>query len=696
MLRRPSQPARCSRAGSLNIVRSVGSALDYAHRAGLLHRDVKPANILLTPAGHADDAEHVMLADFGIAKAMDTDVQLTISGQALLTPAYSAPERFGTAPIDSRVDVYALGCAAFELLTGRLPYPHHDFLVLMAAHDREPVPDVRDLRPELPTGLTEVLRTAMAKDREQRYPTCRAFAGDLGAALQRRDVPPAPLPPPPPSAPRTVQHTAPGSGPRKPTPVGDWPPGPTAPEPVPTGPRGPVEPPVTVAAGRSGRGRTAAIVGAAALLVAGGVTAAVLWPEGGQEPRGAASGAPVPGPTTVYGTEYNVADGLADSFPERGALDGVTGIHPGAELTPEFEQRVLGIEPDLQYLDYSAESYDAAILVALAASMARSTDAQEFKDLVNGLTYGGGQCADYASCLAVIEEGGNPNFDGASGPLDFTADGEPARATFAVVQIGADNRVAVGETEFVTAGDPGHVGGADGLPRGGDAGTQEPLVLGTLLPLSGNLQYLGPSAEAGVRLAVQEINAAGGVLGLPIELVTGDSGDLSTDTADRTVDRLLAGGVDAIVGAVASSVSLEVLDRVTSADVLMISPANTSNELTTAPDDDLYFRVSPPERLQARAIADRIVGDGHDSVGILAIESTYGDDMAGGLSADLRAAGIDADDITTVTYPDGAADFEQHVQQLVDAAPEAVVVFGYAETAEILAELNEQGIGPAR
>ena len=156
---------------------------------------------------------------------------------------------------------------------------------------------------------------------------------------------------------------------------------------------------------------------------------------------------PCSGPTTVYGTEYNVADGLADSFPERRCPGRRDRHPPGGRLTAEFKQRVLGIEPDLQYLDYSAESYDAAILVALAASMARSTDAQEFKDLVNGLTYGGGQCADYASCLAVIEEGGNPNFDGASGPLDFTADGEPARATFAVVQIGADNRVAAGEPE---------------------------------------------------------------------------------------------------------------------------------------------------------------------------------------------------------------------------------------------------------
>ncbi len=677
----------------LHIIRSVGSALDYAHRAGLLHRDVKPANILLAAAGHADDAEHVMLTDFGIAKAMDTDVRLTGTGQAFLTPAYSAPERFGTAPIDSRVDVYSLGCVAFELLTGQLPYPHADFLVLMAAHDREAVPDVRALRPELPPGVTRVLRTAMAKDREERYPSCRAFAEALESALRRRDLPP--VPPPRPSAPTTVHGTGPGTGPRNPTPVGGWTPesvAAAAPEPTSSDSRGPD---VSPDAGGTGRptGRTVALALAAVILVAAGVTAVMLWPDG-EDPTGAA--AAVPGPTTVYGTEYNIDDYLTLSFSDPGDLDGVTGIHPGAELTAEFEQRVLGVDPDLPFLDYSGESYDAAVLVALAASMAGSTDAQDFKDVVNGLTFGGEQCDDYASCLAVVEGGDNPNFDGVTGPLDFTPVGEPARATFAVVQFGPDNRIAPAETEFVSAGDPNRVGGVDGPPRQGGAETQEPLVIGTLLPLTGDLQSSGPPAEAGVRLAVEEINAAGGVLGRPVELLTGDSGDLTTDTAERTVDRLLADEVDAIVGAFASSVSLEVLDRVTAAGVLMISPSNTSNELTTAPDDDLYFRVAPPERLQARAIADRIVEDGHDSVGIVAIQSAYGNDMARAVTDDLRAAGIDADDITRVTYPEGEDDFAQQVQRLVDAAPEAVVVFGDTEAADIIAELNAQGIGPAR
>ena len=194
----PMQPGRV-----VNIVRSVGSALDYAHRAGLLHRDVKPANILLTPAGHADDAEHVMLADFGIAKAMDTDVQVHHQRAGA---AHTGVELGSRAVRDGtdRLPGRRLRPRLRRLRgrqTGRLPYPHHDFLVLMAAHDREPVPDVRDLRPELADRPHRGAPHRHGEGpRSSATPTCRAFAaGDLGAALQRRDVPPAPRPPPPPS-----------------------------------------------------------------------------------------------------------------------------------------------------------------------------------------------------------------------------------------------------------------------------------------------------------------------------------------------------------------------------------------------------------------------------------------------------------------------------------------------------------------
>ncbi|MGY1811917.1 BMP family ABC transporter substrate-binding protein [Blastococcus sp. SYSU D00820] len=181
---------------ALHVLSSVAAALDTAHGAGLLHRDVKPANVLIapdpTPGG---PGARVLLTDFGIAKALDTDLRLTVSGQAFLTPAYAAPEVFGGGPVDRRVDVYALGCVLFEMLTGRVPYPRESFYALLTAHATEPVPDPRQLRPDLPPGITAVLAAALAKDPAQRFPSCGALAAAATAALTSSGGTPAPPPP---------------------------------------------------------------------------------------------------------------------------------------------------------------------------------------------------------------------------------------------------------------------------------------------------------------------------------------------------------------------------------------------------------------------------------------------------------------------------------------------------------------------
>ena len=120
------------------------------------------------------------------------------------------------------------------------------------------------------------------------------------------------------------------------------------------------------------------------------------------------------------------------------------------------------------------------------------------------------------------------------------------------------------------------------------------LKIGTLLPQTGSLAFLGPPEFAGVDLAIKDINDAGGVNGKQVEKIDSDSGDTSTDTASQSVDRLLSQKVDAIIGAASSSVSLSVIDKITGTGVLQISPANTSDELTNYPDKGLYFRTAPP------------------------------------------------------------------------------------------------------
>ncbi len=140
------------------------------------------------------------------------------------------------------------------------------------------------------------------------------------------------------------------------------------------------------------------------------------------------------------------------------------------------------------------------------------------------------------------------------------------------------------------------------------------LKIGTLLPQTGSLAFLGPPEFAGVDLALKDINDAGGVNGKTVEKVDSDSGDTSTDTASQSVDRLLSNDVDAIIGAASSSVTLSVLDKVAGAGVLQISPANTSDELTNFDDSGLYFRTAPPDVLQGRVLGDLILADGNSTV----------------------------------------------------------------------------------
>ena len=170
--------ARCS-AGTapltppraVAIISQIASALDAAHESGIMHRDVKPANILIT----RDDFAY--LVDFGIANAA-TDEKLTQLGTAVGTCAYMAPERFSNAEVTYRADIYALACVLHECLTGGPPYPADSVSVVITAHLMEPIPQPSAVRPGIPKAFDDVISRGMAKDPEDRYAT----AGDLAAA----------------------------------------------------------------------------------------------------------------------------------------------------------------------------------------------------------------------------------------------------------------------------------------------------------------------------------------------------------------------------------------------------------------------------------------------------------------------------------------------------------------------------------
>lgn len=172
----------------VHIISEVGAGLDYAHRAGLLHRDVKPANILLAAPDDPSEPEHVLLTDFGIAKSTTEEVQhLTGTGNLLATLAYASPEQIEARHLDHRVDIYALGCVLYELLTGSVPYPESSPFATMTAHLKNPIPKVTDAVPWLPPGLDAVVAKAMAKNPDERYNSCRELSLAARAALVAAD-----------------------------------------------------------------------------------------------------------------------------------------------------------------------------------------------------------------------------------------------------------------------------------------------------------------------------------------------------------------------------------------------------------------------------------------------------------------------------------------------------------------------------
>lgn len=412
---------------------------------------------------------------------------------------------------------------------------------------------------------------------------------------------------------------------------------------------------------------------------------------------GASSTDAGPKEVRVYGTDGNVSNARAEAVTEPNSLIRFKGTTPLTELSGDFKDRLDAVYPGLVDYNYSAEAYDAVTIAALAASQARTNDAAVFKDYVNGITITGEACTDFAACLAIIAAGGDPDYDGISGPLAFVDAGEPSVASFGVLQFGEDNMIDSTQTTYVEIGDAAN-GTTTAPPESPDPASPfagGPLTIGTLLPITGDLAQLGPPEVAGVQLAIQEINAAGGVGDADVALIEGDSGDTTTDTATQTVDREINGGANVIIGAASSAVSLSVIDRVTAAGVMMISGANTSDQFTTYDDAGLYFRTAPPDLMQGQAVADIVLDDGNTSVFILARNDAYGTGIADVIKTNLLDAGLAEDQLKTTIYDPTAQNFRTEVDAIVDFNPDAVILIGFDESDTILQTMNEQGVGPA-
>jgi len=232
-------------------------------------------------------------------------------------------------------------------------------------------------------------------------------------------------------------------------------------------------------------------------------------------------------------------------------------------------------------------------------------------------------------------------------------------------------------------------GCAPAAETGETTGPREPLTLkiGTILPQSGTLAFLGPPEEAGVALAVQEINDAD--LGITVEAEYRDSGDTTTDTATVSVTDLLSLGVSAIVGAASSGVSKTVIDQIVAAGVVQFSPANTSIDFTDYADDGLYWRTAPSDVLQGEVLGNQIAEDGVQTLGIFQLNDSYGTGLTAKITEVFEAAGGEV--TAAPTFNTGDTNFSTQISEILATNPDAIALVTFDEAKVIVPALRGAG-----
>jgi branched-chain amino acid transport system substrate-binding protein len=219
---------------------------------------------------------------------------------------------------------------------------------------------------------------------------------------------------------------------------------------------------------------------------------------------------------------------------------------------------------------------------------------------------------------------------------------------------------------------------------GGAAGGELTLKIGTALPQTGNLAFLGPPEEAGVALAIKEVNEAD--KGVQIEVTWGDSGDTDNKAYETEIPRLLNAGVNAIIGAASSGTSLQFIDQVVGAGVIQFSPANTSAALTTYDDTGLYFRTAPSDVLQGEVLGNLIAADGHENIAMIVLNDSYGTGLASFVTEAFEAAGGKV--LAAPTYNTGDTNFTSQIAEVLATDPDAIVLITFEEVKTIIPGLS--------
>ncbi|MGO4691402.1 ABC transporter substrate-binding protein [Glaciibacter sp. 2TAF33] len=213
------------------------------------------------------------------------------------------------------------------------------------------------------------------------------------------------------------------------------------------------------------------------------------------------------------------------------------------------------------------------------------------------------------------------------------------------------------------------------------------LKIGNLIPQSGTLAFLGPPQVAGTTLATQDINAAN--LGIKVETIVRDEGDTTTDVATVSVTDLLSQNVSAIVGAASSAVSRTVIDQITGAGVVQMSPSNTGLDFTTYPDKGLYWRTAPSDLLQGEVLGNLIAEDGNSTLGLIVLNDAYGTGLAEATTKAFESAKGKV--VATSLFNTGDSNFATQIADVTAANPDAIAVISFDQSKIIIPQLVGTG-----
>jgi ABC-type branched-subunit amino acid transport system substrate-binding protein len=404
-------------------------------------------------------------------------------------------------------------------------------------------------------------------------------------------------------------------------------------------------------------------------------------------------------PVALFGVDGNMSSDFGKGVIPAADIAGMAGTAPLTPLPAVFRQRLLTLDPAVVDFDYAAESYDSVIITALATTLAGSTDGKVIATYINGVTTaapGAKTCGSYPECLAAYRAGHDVAYRGLAVRSGFTDQGEPSTASYGTKHFDGANAIDDAKTEYVNTGDAGSASTrrpptpvpADKVYAGAA------LKLGVLLPKTGQLAIMGHTLFGAVKLGIADVNAAGGVLGLPVEAEYADDGTDAAIALDAA-KTLFADKVSVLIGPSTSGASLKVLPAAVEAGVVEFSPSATSAALSDVADHGLFFRTAPSDNLQAQAIADVIMRAGAQKVFIVARNDAYGTGLEQTVAAALAAAGVPSSSIGTAEYPGDASEktsFAGIASKIKTFQPDSVLLVGYTETAEAIAAMADQKI----